>query len=759
MDAGVIEGALVMRDLATATLARVEQSLAQFDAKYKAVADSAKRSGETIDDSAMQVEKSFTRNMKAAGDSMVGIGRNLSMFVTAPLTAAAVGITAFASKFQSEMTKVETLAGVNRKMVKGWEQDIMNMAGAMGKAPAELAHGMLVVTSAGERGANAMSILTESAKASAIGLGDTGTVARAVTAAMQAYGAKNLDAAKAVRTLVATVVEGNVEADELAGTLGRVIGIASQVGVSFQEVGAFMATFTRLGVDAAEATTALRGMLGTLMNPSQDAREQLMALGLSIDQLRINVKEKGLTEAMIDLAGRVGDNVDAIGDIIPNIRALSGFMGTAGAQGEQFAQIIGNINAAANDANYTNEKFARTTENFGFKWDALVAKLKVAGTELGTRLMPVIEGVMEKAEPLVKWIGDMAVAFGKLPQPVQNAAFAIGAFVAVLGPLTFLLGKLALVATGGLGLSGLASGAKVVQGALQTLGNTVPVLTARLWLMDAAAKGGGGLAGLMRGLASLPVAFAGATAAAAALGIGIAFWVQQRETKKALDQLQKDIDDFRKRQTPEGRAELAAESLIDPKARAQAVELAAGVKRVTDEGKALQQVGAPLALSPELLALGAKAKSAGDSLKSVGAISAAVAQKFANTTPLVQGMGVALTQATSTARGDGIKTYSEQLAQAEATIKSFTAAQRADIEAGLKMGASASDIAGKLKVAEGVIELYKQKMTESASATKAAESQMTSLSKKATEMTTMFTGLSSLADGGSALTLWLDDNA
>jgi TP901 family phage tail tape measure protein len=195
------------------------------------------------------------------------------------------------------MTRVETLAGVNRKMVQSWEDDIKQMAGAMGKAPEELAHGMLVVTSAGERGANALSILEESAKASAIGLGDTGVVARAVTAAMQAYGAKNLDAAKAVRTLIATVVEGNVEADELAGTLGRVIGIASQVGVSFQEVGAFMATFTRLGVDAAEATTALRGMLGTLMNPSQAAREQLMALGLSIDQLRINVKEKGLTEA------------------------------------------------------------------------------------------------------------------------------------------------------------------------------------------------------------------------------------------------------------------------------------------------------------------------------------------------------------------------------------------------------------------------------------------------------------------------------
>jgi TP901 family phage tail tape measure protein len=90
-------------------------------------------------------------------------------------------------------------------------------------------------------------------------MGETADVARAVIAAMNAYGKENITAAHAMDVLHTAVVEGGAEADQFANTLGRVIAPAKLAGVSFEEVAASVATFTRLGVGADEAVTALRG--------------------------------------------------------------------------------------------------------------------------------------------------------------------------------------------------------------------------------------------------------------------------------------------------------------------------------------------------------------------------------------------------------------------------------------------------------------------------------------------------------------------
>lgn len=400
------------------------------------------------------------RRMAEAEARFAKVGRNLSIAVSAPLAAAGAASIAFATKYQSTMTKVETLTEVARDQVNAWRKDLMGLTGAMGQSPAQLANGLLVVTSAGERGTRALNVLTESAKASAIGLGDTATVARAMTGAMQAYGASGLDAAKAARIMVATVVEGNVEASELAGTLGRVVGIAAQAGVSFQEVGAFMATFTRLGVDASEATTALRGLLSTVIKPSNQARDALASLGMSIEQVRDNIRERGLTQALLDLYNSTGDNLDVLGELIPNIRALSGFLGTAGSQGAEFANIIDRINAAAEDADYNNRKLARTTEDVGFKWEQVKARVAGAATEFGALLLPALSRAVDLAQPLIGALGDLVTGFGRLPAPLQDIGIGLGAILVVAPPTMYALAGVAgalQTATGAAALSGMVS--------------------------------------------------------------------------------------------------------------------------------------------------------------------------------------------------------------------------------------------------------------------------------------------------------------
>lgn len=393
---------------------------------------------------ATELEKTGA-SVKKFGNELRTTGGALSMAFTAPLLAAAAASVKFSSDFETVMTRVETLSGVSADRVKDMRKEILELAPAVGVGPQELADALLVITSTGLRGSEAMEILNESAKAAAAGLGTTKDVARTLTSAMTAYGKENISAAEASNKLFVAVREGGADADQFAGALGRVIGISSQVGVSFDEVVASIATFTRLGVDADEAVTALRGTMTVLLRPTAQAKKELLELGSSIEQVRKNVKENGLASALIDLVKLTKGNDDAIASIVPNVRALAGVLGTAGAQAGAYADILKQVNNAETEL---DTAFGRTTKTVGFQWNQFIAGASKLGIELGDRLAPAFTSLLSSAKSLIESGAAVLEWFTKLPKPIQEAALASIALAAALGPVLFLFGNL-LTAFGG----------------------------------------------------------------------------------------------------------------------------------------------------------------------------------------------------------------------------------------------------------------------------------------------------------------------
>lgn len=333
-----------------------------------------------------------------------------------------------AADFQTALTKMVTLAETSRASVDEIGQSLLDLAPKVGKGPQELAEAFYFVASAGIHGAAAMDIVTQSAESSAIGLGKTETIAHALVGVLNAYKDTGLTAAQANNIFIATVEQGNIEADQLAGTLGRVVGTAHSAGVSFQEVGTFIATFTRVGVDAYEAVTALRGTLSLLIKPAHQTREALDALGITADQLRAEVREKGLTAALLDLFDRLnqnkgamdkfteatGLNYDALGKILPNVRALSGFLATAGSQGKDFAEIQQKITAAMNDANFTTDRFKETQKNLQQQIAELRGEIEATKVKIGNEFIPALTEVVKAAKPAAAGLGELAVLLAKL---------------------------------------------------------------------------------------------------------------------------------------------------------------------------------------------------------------------------------------------------------------------------------------------------------------------------------------------------------
>ena len=373
-----------------------------------------------------------SRNLKKFGKRLSGIGDSLTRKLSLPLAIAGLASGKMASDFDASMTKIETLVGIAGDKVDDMKKDVLALAGATGRAPQELAEALFTVTSAGLRGARAMNTLKLAAKAAASGLGDTKDIARAVTGILQSYGEETLDAARATDILTAIVREGNLEASDLAPVLGRVTGIAAELGISFEEVGASIATFTRLGVDSAEAVVGLRGIMNSLIKPTEGGNKALASIGLTFKELRKQVKEKGLAKTLLGLIKSFKGNTEGLAQLIPNVRALSTVLGTAGAQGEAYTQILDNI---SNSQGILNQAFKTTSEESAFKFEQVLAKLKVAAIKVGNVILPFFTDLAQS-------VGEVIDKFINLDKSTQKAIAVVAGMAIVIGPVISAVGSL-----------------------------------------------------------------------------------------------------------------------------------------------------------------------------------------------------------------------------------------------------------------------------------------------------------------------------
>lgn len=377
--------------------------------------------------------------MSRAGTQMRAIGRNMSLRISAPLIGLGGTFVKLATDFQTSMRKINTLVGIGTDRLNSMTSDVIGLSNLTGRSSKELADALFVITSAGQRGAEALDILERSAKASAIGLGETRAIAKTVTAAMNAYGKENLNAAQATEVLLGTVNRGNLIAEELAPVLGRVIGMSSSLGISFEEVGASIATFTRLGVDSAEAVTGLRGIMNSLLKPMDQADAALGKIGTNIEVFRKRIAKEGLAGVLIDLVEKFGDNEEAIADIVPNVRALATVFGTAGVQADSYREILGYLNTRVNEL---DKGFKSISGDTGFQFQKTLEQLKNTGIDLGRYLLPIVNNFLASIRDLIKRFNELDSSTKSMILTISGIAVAVGPAIWAIGALTTAIGFL-----------------------------------------------------------------------------------------------------------------------------------------------------------------------------------------------------------------------------------------------------------------------------------------------------------------------------
>lgn len=384
-------------------------------------------SSKQFDDQLKKVQK----NLASVGKSMENVGKTMSTYLTAPILAAGAASVKFAADFETSLVKIENLVGVSTAEITSMMDDIKRISKETGVDLNALGDSLYSIMGAGLKGSAALDVLAQSAKLSAIGMGNANDIGKTLVATLAAYGEENLSAAKASEILMATVREGNTDAAELAPALGRVIAIASQMGISFEEVGASVATFTRLGVDSEMAVVGLRSALANIMKPSEQAVGQLGAIGMTFAELRTQIKEKGLANTLIFLMKAFDGNTEALARIIPDIQGLTAVLATAGTQADSYVGVLDKI---TNSTGIVDDAMKRVSETSLFKFKQAISELITAAIEIGSIVMPVVLKIANAVQSL-------ATRFSELDPVTKEMIVTFVAIVAALGPVILIIGK------------------------------------------------------------------------------------------------------------------------------------------------------------------------------------------------------------------------------------------------------------------------------------------------------------------------------
>lgn len=409
-------------------------------------------------------EKRSTVSINTISQRFRTFGYLASATLTYPIIAAGKASITAARDFEFSMQKMVGLANVAQDSIKSWSDEVLQMGPEVAKRPQELAEALYFISSSGIRGAQALDVLKISAKAATAGLGETQDVANLLTSVLNAYAGTGITAAKAADILVAAVREGKGEADAFARTMGQIIPIAANLGVSFDEVAGGMAAITLTGASAANSAVYLKGIFNALVTASSAGEKALNAMGTSYLQLRQILAEQGLIallEKLRDLQARYGDEM--LGDVIPNIRAMTGFLSLAG---KNFQYNVDLMNRVTDSAGSLNDAFASVAGTIKVKYDQALAAANASLISLGKTVaqavLPILEWLVKQLQNLTDW-------FNSLTESEQRHKLIVVALTAALGPLSL------IVSTLGYSVSALVTAFRALGTVLVFLGKAGPL--------------------------------------------------------------------------------------------------------------------------------------------------------------------------------------------------------------------------------------------------------------------------------------------
>ena len=360
--------------------------------------------GGKVDGSLKTACSTADKNLAALGKTAKTAGKIAAGAMVAAATAVATLGTAAvksAAEYEAQLANVSTLltgteAEVAARTAEIGDQ-VLEISNRTGVATADLTDGMYQVVSAFGDSADAAAILETAAKSAAAGNATTTDSINLLSAVTKGYGDTSAEAVQQAADLAfATVRLGQTSFPELAAGMGKVIPLASTLGLEQEQLWGAMATLTGVTGSTAEVVTQMKATMQAFLSPSKNMQAALKNMGYESGQALL--ESKGLQGSLDALKDAVGGNELAFAGLFSSVEAQTAVLAMAGNQAENLTSKTAEMYEATGAA---NTAFERQTNNL--KYDIKMIKNLGANflTQLGTNILPYVREFAEAAMPVV----------------------------------------------------------------------------------------------------------------------------------------------------------------------------------------------------------------------------------------------------------------------------------------------------------------------------------------------------------------------
>ncbi len=311
------------------------------------------------------------------------------------ISALAVAIGGFgftqATKESEAYARANVILGFSLEELNKTQTELRKVADETNQSYVNVAESLFQVASAGFTGQAAIDAVTAASQAAVPAGIETGVAFDAIATAMTNFGISALDASdKLVR--IADLTRGTL--GDVSGALGLIGPVASDLGISLDEVGAAFAQITVQTGRAEIASTLLFNAILTFLSPAKEAEDALRGIGVTTGAAAFTTQtfaEKLLILKTAAAEGRVEIakvfNRRALRGIQPLINSLDDY-------NEKLEQI-------ADSTGRTAEGSKVFFASAGPQWTALTTAIKNAATAIGTDLLETLVPAIQTTRDFV----------------------------------------------------------------------------------------------------------------------------------------------------------------------------------------------------------------------------------------------------------------------------------------------------------------------------------------------------------------------
>lgn len=437
------------------------EGLKRFGQSGATAATGLERLGHTAGEVAPSGFKRLREQMKGVWDEVkwpvVQLNQALELAdrAIAKVSAAMGATVGSALKLEHSVAQINTLLSENERVSVNAAQGILELQKQFGGSQADISAAFYKILSSGAvEAADAQTFLTNATKLSVGGVTTLTDATEVLTSVMAAYGMTTEQTAHISDALFIAARDGKTEITDLANAIGNGLGVATQLGVSFDELVSMVSSLTLSGISTSEAVTSVNSAMVALARQTEDMSALLRELGIT--NVKAAIEQEGFATVLRKVTAASGGSAEAVINLMGRFEAMKAVAGltsnTIGKKFDEMHKAIVDSTSQAGEA--TGAAFKLLTETGTYQLDLLKARTSAMFTEMGqialSSLNEMARGMNESIASMTNILEKVrnalaAIDFGKLASDTAIFALEVAGVTAAFWAMNTALTSLALV--------------------------------------------------------------------------------------------------------------------------------------------------------------------------------------------------------------------------------------------------------------------------------------------------------------------------